>query len=73
MATWYSSKGDCAEIQERHKKRKEERRRAELKYPGKRIGYKDGVLIFLDSGQPVSKSQVITEPDENGVSSGWIY
>ena len=73
MATWYSSKSDCAKIQEEYKQQKEERRKAESKYPGKRIGYKDGVLIFLDSGQPLSKSPVITQPDEDGVVSGWLY
>ena len=73
MATWYESKSDSAKIQEKYRRQKEEKRRAELEYPGRKIGYKDGVLIFLDSGLPVSKSSVVTEPDEDGVTGGWFY
>jgi hypothetical protein len=73
MATWYESKSDSAKIQERYKKQKEEKQKAESRYPGRRIGYKNGVLIFLDTGKKIPGSSFITEPDEDGVASGWFY
>lgn len=73
MATWYESKSDSARTYTRNGELVRKKREAESKYPNRKIVLKDGVLIFLDTGDPVPGSSFITETVEDGVTGGWFY
>lgn len=64
MATWYSSKNDVAENDALVKKRRQAIREAELRHPGKKLGYKDGIMIFISTGLPVPNTPVIKKPNK---------
>jgi len=67
MATWYTSREDVRKINQRIQERKQAIREAELRHPGKKLEYKDGIMIFVATGLPVPNTPVIKKPNKQQI------